>query len=180
MFTNARPQTRPARRAAASPGPAAWLSWWLVLTLSVAAPVRAGDVPPALDTTVCAPDGIAVGGYDLVAYHKADGPQPGSAEFAVEHEGLTYLFATRDHQQTFSAAPDRYLPSYRGWCSTNLSMGRLACPDYTNFKLEDGQLLLFERVGFTNGRDVWDSNPSLHRRQANDNFLRFSKVQPGA
>jgi hypothetical protein len=54
-------------------------------------------------------------------------------------------------------------------------MGRLACPDYANFKIEDGRLLLFERVGFTNGRDVWNSDPMLHRAQANENFALFSQ-----
>ena len=39
-------------------------------------------------------------------------------------------------------------------------MGRLACPDYTNFKIEDGRLLLFELTGFTNGRTVWNSDPA--------------------
>ena len=160
----------------------------LVMTIVFASHARADSVAPAsaaalapalapaLDNSVCAPDGIAVGGYDLVSYHGEEGPTPGSAAHAMQHDGLTYLFATPANRQAFSAEPDRYLPTYRGWCSTNLSMGRLACPDYTNFKLEDGRLLLFERVGFTNGRDVWDSDPGLHRRQANDNFLRYSET----
>jgi hypothetical protein len=54
-------------------------------------------------------------------------------------------------------------------------MGRLVCPDYTNFKIEDGRLLLFEIAGFTNGRTIWDSDPTGFRQQADANFKRLVK-----
>ncbi|MEM7099314.1 MAG: YHS domain-containing (seleno)protein [Pseudomonadota bacterium] len=127
------------------------------------------------EIAVCAPTGIALGGYDAVSYHSASKPSPGRAEYQAQIGDLTYQFTTADNLATFQADPDRYLPSYLGWCSTNLSMGRLACPDYTNFKIENGKLLLFEHAGFTNGRDVWNSDPTLHRQQADQNFLKFSR-----
>jgi hypothetical protein len=140
----------------------------------VASQVQADHHAPARDGSVCAPDGIALGGYDVVSYHRADGPVAGVAMYSAEHDTLIYLFTNAVNRDAFVAEPDRYLPSYMGWCSTNLSMGRLACPDFTNFKIEDRRLLLFERVGFTNGRDVWDSDPLTHRTQADANFLRLS------
>ncbi len=144
----------------------------------IAEPVANSDATPehapALNTGVCAPDGVAVDGFDLVSYYVADNPLAGDEAIYVEHLGLTYRFATTNNRAAFVADPDKYLPSYRGWCSTNLSMGRLACPDYTNYKLEDGKLLFFERVGFTNGLDIWNSDPLLHRRQANQNFALLS------
>lgn len=129
---------------------------------------------PALNTGVCAPDGLAVDGYDLVSYHALDTPQVGEETIYTEHLGQTYRFASTLNRAAFLANPGKYLPSYRGWCSTNLSMGRLACPDYTNYKIEDGKLLFFERVGFTNGLDIWNSDPTRHRRQANQNFALLS------
>ncbi|MEM1144010.1 MAG: YHS domain-containing (seleno)protein [Pseudomonadota bacterium] len=140
------------------------------------APNEHFEGPPGLNTRVCAPDGVALGGYDVVSYHRSATPALGRADLTAKHGALLYRFASADNRAAFIAAPQRYLPSYRGWCSTNLSMGRLACPDYTNYKIEGGKLLLFERVGFTNGRDVWNSDPSLHRRQADDNWFRFSKA----
>ena len=117
----------------------------------------------------CSQDGIGIGGYDLVSYHSAEGPVLGSAEFAVEHGGLTYRFATAANRERFVAAPEDYLPRYSGFCAATLSMGRLACPDYTNFKIEDGELLLFELAGFTNGRTLWNSDPAGFRQRADDN-----------
>ncbi len=117
----------------------------------------------------CAPDGVAVGGYDLVSYHAQGGPRAGSPEHSAMHQELRYQFANAENLRAFQAEPERYLPVYQGWCAATLAMGRLACPDYTNFKLEDGRLLLFELAGFTNGRAVWDSDPENFRRRADTN-----------
>ncbi len=143
------------------------------IILVVSASAFANNHSPLFDTTVCAPDGVAVGGYDVVSYREDSGPVPGAPEFAHDHDGLTYRFANSENLNAFLRDPGKYLPMYRGWCSATLAMGRLACPDYTNFKIENGDLLLFEIVGFTNGRDVWDSDPVTHRRNADSHFRRL-------
>ena len=97
----------------------------------------------------------------------------GAAQWTVAHDGLTYRFASEANRELFFASPKQYLPRYRGWCAATLAMGTLACPDYTNFKVEDGDLLLFEIIGFTNGREVWDSDPLTHRSNADGNFVRL-------
>ena len=127
----------------------------------------------AHDVHICAPDGVALGGFDVVSYRQADGPVQGDAMISWQHNGLIYRFANLDNRAAFVKEPQRYLPTYSGWCSTNLAMGRLACPDYTNFQIENDELLLFEHVGFTNGRDVWNTNPQAHKRRADGNFLRL-------
>lgn len=143
----------------------------IVLVLSASA--FASNHSPLFDTTVCAPDGVALGSYDAVSYREVGGPVLGAPELAHEHDGLTYRFANAENLKAFLGGPDKYLPMYRGWCSATLAMGRLACPDYTNFKIENGDLLLFEIIGFTNGRDVWDSDPVTNRRNADSHFRRL-------
>lgn len=122
------------------------------------------------DPASCAADGIAVGGYDLTSYQLAEGPRFGSAEFPAEFDGLTYLFETEQNRATFLREPDRFLPAYSGWCAVTLALGRLSCPDYDNFKIEDGRLLLFELTGFTNGQTLWNSQPTHYRGLADDNY----------
>lgn len=117
----------------------------------------------------CAPDGVAVGGYDLVSYFSASGPVPGVDTHELERNGFVYRFASAQNLQAFASDPERYLPRYQGWCATTLAMGRLTCPDPLNFMIEDGSLLLFELVGFTNGRTVWEVDPQSFRKRADDN-----------
>ena len=52
----------------------------------------------------------------------------------------------------------------------SLALGSFTCPDYENFKVEDGKLLLFETTVFTNGRTLWDQDPSENRAKADRNF----------
>ena len=137
----------------------------------------AGESSPGIsqylphNPAACAQDGIGNGGYDLVSYRKEGGPRFGSAAFPLEHGGLTYLFETAETRAEFASDPERYLPAYSGWCAVTLALGRLSCPDYDNFKIENDRLLLFELAGFTNGRTLWNSRPAHYRDLADDNYL---------
>ena len=137
-------------------------------SLALASPLLAAEPP-----TRCSPDGIALGGFDVVSYHTAAGPLPGKASLTAEYGGATYRFVSEDNRARFLEAPETFLPRYQGWCATTLAMGRLACPDYTNYKIEDGSLLLFELAGFTNGRTVWESDPPGFRKRADENASRL-------
>ncbi len=151
---------------------------------------QAADSPPemiksesgiALSDTVdlhmCSQDGVAIGGYDLVSYRQVGGPVAGSAANAVTHEGSTYLFVSKLNKELFVKDPQRYLPAYSGFCAITLALGRVTCPEYTNFKIENDKLLLFEVTGFTNGRTLWNSDSSNFRQQADTNFDRLLSGQ---
>ena len=148
----------------------------LVLLVLGFAPGFAADTAAATDVEVpnCAPDGVGVGGFDLVSYRVPGGPVPGLAEHTATIDGLEYRFASAEHLAQFLTDPERYLPVYSGWCAATLSFGKLACPEYRNFTLEDDRLLLFEHTGFTNGRTLWNSDPGGHRERA-DHFFKLLK-----
>lgn len=117
----------------------------------------------------CNTSGIALSGIDVVSYHKPTGPLMGNSEFTVTHEGLSYYFLSAAHAAEFSADKDRYLPKYLGWCATSLAVGALTCPNPLNYKLENGELLLFETTGFTNGQSLWNADPLGYRQRADQN-----------
>ena len=140
---------------------------------------RSSGIPIGMphDPYACSPDGVGVGGYDLVSYRLPDGPSLGRSDIFVEHQGMKYLFGSEDHRQKFLGNPGYYLPAYDGWCAITLALGRVTCPDFANFKIEDDRLLLFEVTGFTNGRAVWNSDPLTYRNQADTNFEELKKSQ---
>ena len=51
-----------------------------------------------------------------------------------------------------------------------LALGRLTCPDFNNFKIENDRLLLFELTGFTNGQALWNTAPDRYRGLADGNY----------
>ena len=104
------------------------------------------------DRSMCASDGVSVGGFDLVSYRHPDGPVPGNPGFSMKYSGSTYLFANKSNLETFRADAERYLPAYAGFCAITLALGRITCPEYSNFKIEDDRLLVFE---VTTGPQLW-------------------------
>ena len=129
------------------------------------------------DPAMCNPNGIAVGGYDLLSSHESGGPTMGHEAFSVKYDGLQYLFSGEANQRLFRENPTHYLPAYLGYCAITLAFGRVTCPEYTNFQIENDQLLLFEVTGFTNGRTLWNSDATGFRRKADGNFDRLTELR---
>lgn len=86
--------------------------------------------------------GLALSGYDAVAYHTEQRAVRGSAEFIAKHEGSTYRFASADHRDRFLADPGRYLPGYGGYCAYGVSRGYKVKVDPEAFTVVEGRLYL--------------------------------------
>ena len=121
-------------------------------------------------TAECSRDGVAMGGFDLVSYFEAEKPSKGAAEFELEFEGVKLRFENAEHMRVFEVEPGKYLPRYGGWCATAVARNSLRCPDYDNYSIIDGQLLIFETTLLTNGRYVWMRDPDGNQRLADANF----------
>ncbi len=87
-------------------------------------------------------DGLALGGYDAVAYHEDQRAVPGADDLLVRHEGATYRFSTAAHRDAFQADPARYLPAYGGYCAYGVSRGYKVKVDPEAFTVVEGRLYL--------------------------------------
>jgi YHS domain-containing protein len=87
-------------------------------------------------------DGVALHGYDPVAYFTTGTPTQGRREYAATHVGATYHFASADHRATFLADPDRYAPQYGGYCAMGVTGGAKFDIDPTAWRVENGKLYL--------------------------------------
>lgn len=86
--------------------------------------------------------GIAVGGYDPVAYFTEGKPVQGSKDITLEHEGATWRFASAANRDTFKADPAKYAPRYGGYCAWAVSQGYTAKGDPDAWTVSDGKLYL--------------------------------------
>jgi YHS domain-containing protein len=59
--------------------------------------------------------GVAIKGYDPVAYFTEGKPLEGKAEFEVEWKGAKWRFASAEHLAMFKADPEAYAPQYGGY-----------------------------------------------------------------
>ena len=108
-----------------------------VLLLSLATTAVAGKVDPVYQH-----GGLAIRGYDAVAYYQQSAPVKGSSQFSYQWRGATWLFASAENRDRFQADPERYAPQYGGYCAYAVSKGRTASIDPEAWKIVDGKLYL--------------------------------------
>lgn len=112
----------------------------LVVTLGVAgAFVVRGR---AADGRINHEDGLAVHGYDVVAYFTDDRAVRGQAQFSHVWNGVRWQFASAAHRDAFAKAPERYAPAFGGYCAYGVSRGYAVDIDPEAFAVVDGTLYL--------------------------------------
>lgn len=86
--------------------------------------------------------GVAINGYDPVAYHTEQKPVAGSEAITADWNGVTWRFASEDNKAAFVATPEKYAPQYGGYCAWAVASGYTAKTDPDAFTLVDGKLYL--------------------------------------
>lgn len=84
----------------------------------------------------------AIRGYDTVAYFTENQAVEGSAEYATEYQGATWLFSSQEHLDLFLADPEKYAPQYGGYCAYAVSQNQTASIKPELFTIVDGKLYL--------------------------------------
>lgn len=88
------------------------------------------------------PGGIAIRGYDVVAYFADNKAVPGSEKFTAVHKGSTFRFASAAHRDAFAANPEKFAPQYGGFCAYAAALGSKAPIDPTVFTVVNNKLYL--------------------------------------
>lgn len=87
-------------------------------------------------------NGLALKGYDPVAYFTENRPVKGDAKFQSTFNGATYYFASAANKKTFEADPKKYEPQFGGFCAYAASQGHTAKIEPDAFEVLNGRLLL--------------------------------------
>src|SRR5262249_40770483 len=86
--------------------------------------------------------GVAIQGYDPVAFFTEHHPVKGKPELTSMHDGATYHFASQTDKDLFDKEPATYEPVFGGCCAYGVSRDKLAPIDVDAFQIVDGKLLL--------------------------------------
>ncbi len=111
--------------------------------------------------------GLALKGYDPVAYFTEKKPVPGKTEFTARHEGATYRFASAANRDAFTAAPAKYAPQYGGYCAFGAASGYKAPIEPDAWTVVDGKLYLNYNQSV---RRQWSSDIPGYLRKADENW----------
>jgi hypothetical protein len=130
---------------------------------------------PGYDTGT---DGLALGGYDPVAYQPEGGGQPrlGDPRWTADHDGRRYRFSSEANRDRFVADPVRYEPQYGGWCAYAVAHGYKFEVDPERYLVEDGRLLLFYGGVFGDARAEFEKEGvAAGVRHADANWASLGK-----
>ena len=116
--------------------------------------------------------GVAVGGYDPVAYFTLGKATKGSTAFSTKWDGVTWRFANARNLEKFVQTPHKYAPQYGGYCAYAVGTGTLAKGNPNNWKIVNGKLYLNITRDIQN---TWERKRSHYIKQGDKNWPRVIK-----
>lgn len=123
----------------------------MILSFAISSGAAAQDQSAKQPQYNLSKSGLAISGYDPVAYFTTGKAVEGKKDILVQTDGITYLFSTPQNRDLFKANPAKYRPQYGGWCAYAMgAKGEKVEVDPETFKVLDGKLYLFYNKYFNN------------------------------
>ena len=129
------------------------------------------SMPVIAQTQLNLEDGLAIEGYDPVAYFVSMKPVKGKKDLQYQHGGATYYFSTLANRDAFIKNPAAYEPQYGGWCAYAMgASGEKVEIDPETFKVADNKLYLFYNAYFNNTLPKWNKDEKNLKSKADQNW----------
>lgn len=87
-------------------------------------------------------NGIAIRGYDTVAYFTLGKPVEGADKFSTDWSDATWKFSSQEHLDLFVADPEKYAPQYGGYCAYGVAQMNLVKIEPDQWTIIDEKLYL--------------------------------------
>lgn len=117
--------------------------------------------------------GVAVNGYDVVAYFTEGKPVKGKVQYASYYNNVKWLFSSDQHRIMFEQDLQQYVPQYGGYCAYGMSKGFVVDTDPNAFTILENKLYLNYSLGV---RETWLKETGLYINRADQQWLE--KLQP--
>lgn len=149
------------------------LAVWLLL-------IGHGALAGTFVNTIGSSEGIAISGYDTVAFFTQKKAIKGVPEYTHQWAGAKWLFSSKENLDLFVAEPEKYMPEYGGHCAYGVSEGYISSkPTIGSFEIYKGKLYLFPE-GSKGGRDGvknswWSTGggPAIRTREGDRNWVNL-------
>ena len=109
-------------------------------------------------------DGLAIKGYDTVAYFTEAKALIGSEDFQYLWRDGKWNFTSAKHRAMFIANPEKYAPQFGAYCALGVSMNAAVEADPEAWTIVDGKLYMNYSLEF---RDKWRGDKEKNIEKAN-------------
>jgi YHS domain-containing protein len=134
--------------------------------------VLTGFQKPPADPINKAPNGVALKGYDAVAYFQDGKAVKGSQEFQYEWMGAPWYFASAANRDRFANTPEKFAPHYGGYCAYAASRGYIYDADPEVWKIVEGKLYLNYNQA---AQKAWEQDIPGNIKKGDQNWPRLIK-----
>lgn len=117
-------------------------------------------------------NGIAIQGYDPVAYFTVSKPTQGDKTIQTNYGGATYYFTSQENKDAFTKNPEQYVPQYGGFCAYGMSEGYKAPVKPEAFTIVNNKLYLNYNLKV---REDWSKNKEARIEKATVNWEKIKK-----
>ena len=114
--------------------------------------------------------GVAINGYDVVAYHVEQQAIKGGKDYSHNWNGVDWFFSNQTNLDAFKRSPAKYAPQYGGYCAFAASKGSLAPSDPHAWTVYKGKLYLNYSKSV---RTTWKKDIDQHIARADKNWPRL-------
>ncbi|MEL7303380.1 MAG: YHS domain-containing (seleno)protein [Pseudomonadota bacterium] len=114
--------------------------------------------------------GVAIKGFDPVAYFTVGKPTKGTSEHTSEYKGATWKFASAENKALFDGNPEKYAPAYGGYCAYGVAQGALVKIEGNAWAIRNGKLYLNYNRSVQNR---WAKKPASFIKTANTKWPKL-------
>lgn len=111
--------------------------------------------------------GVALGGYDAVAYFTESRAVKGDPRFEFSWDGATWRFVSAEHRDRFAREPQRYAPQFGGYCAYAVSRGYTASADPEAWSVVNGKLYVNYSMRV---KKTWEKDPAGYIARGESNW----------
>lgn len=118
-------------------------------------------------------EGVAIKGYDPVAYFTQGKPVKGSPKHKATFSGAEWHFSSAENRDLFESDPQKYAPQYGGYCAWGVSAkGKAFATSPQAWRIVDNKLYLnYDK----NVQSRWTKDTNGHISSADKKWPKLKK-----
>lgn len=117
-------------------------------------------------------NGVAIQGYDPVAYFESSKAIEGKSEIKTEYQKATYYFSSEKNKTMFLKQPEKYVPQFGGYCAYGVSENHTSPTDPQAFTIVDDRLYLNYNLKV---KELWSKNREERIKKADETWKELKK-----
>jgi YHS domain-containing protein len=112
-------------------------------------------------------DGVAIRGFDPVAFFTESKPVKGDEKISYEWKAARWLFSSIANMESFKNDPEKYAPQYGGYCAYGMADGHKAPTETDTWTIIDDKLYFnYNRKV----KEMWSKDTKGFIEKANANW----------